>query len=62
MNPRLKSRTNRFAIGLAVFGVVEANMPMLHDYLGEWYGLAFVAVAVAVGVLREVTTKPVTEL
>jgi hypothetical protein len=61
MNPRLKSKTNLTAIAIAVLGVVETNAPMLRDLLGEWYGLTYVGIGVAMVILREVTKTPVTE-
>lgn len=59
---RVKSDTNRYAMMLVSFGVIQENMPLLREYLADWYGLIFVAVGVVVAVLREITTQPVTDL
>jgi len=58
---RFKSRTNITALVIGVLGVIEANIHMLQDLLGKWYGLTFVVVAVIMMILREITTEPVTE-
>lgn len=62
MNARLKSKTHRANIALAVFGVLEAKLSMLQPLLGDKYGLVFVGVAIAYAWLREITKKPVKEL
>ena len=54
-----KSRTYDFAGVLAVFGVIEMNLPLVKEQLGDWYGFIFIGVAVAVVLLRRVTTGPV---
>jgi hypothetical protein len=54
-----KSRTYDFAAILMVFGIVEQNLPMVKEQLGDWYGFIFIAVAIIVALLRRVTTGPV---
>ena len=44
---------------ILVLGVLELNFQLLMPLLGQWYGLAFVAISVAGAVIRELTTKPV---
>lgn len=62
----LKSKTMLFAVLLAVLGVLEAQANVLRDlllpYLGDlWTGLVLMVVAIAVAVLRVVTTVPLSE-
>jgi lysozyme family protein len=58
----LKSKTIWFALALAVFGAVQANLELLQPVLGpKAYGLFTVFVAVAVVVLRWVTTTALDE-
>lgn len=59
MKPRLKSKTNWFAIALGAFGAVLEYMPALKGELFGYYGLIFIGVAAVVGILREVTKEPV---
>ena len=61
MFKRLKSRTNLTGLAIAVLGVVEMNAPMIQELLGKWYGLTYIGIGVAMVILREITTKPVTE-
>lgn len=56
---RLKSKTNWTALGIAVLGVIEINYSLLKPLLGDWYGLSFIGVSVAMAVLREFTKEPV---
>lgn len=54
-----KSRTYDFAALLAVFGVLEQNLPLVREQLGGWYGFVFIGIAIGVVLLRRVTTGPV---
>jgi hypothetical protein len=56
---RLKSKTHRAALAVSALGIVEVNMGLLQGILGDWYGVAFIGLAVVMHVLREVTTMPV---
>ncbi len=60
MNP-LKSKTINFSVALAILGVVEINMPLVKDTLGDYYGISFMVIAVCVAALRAVTNKPLAE-
>jgi len=62
----LRSKTLRFAILLAVLGVLEVNGSLLRGFLnpllGEtWAGMVLLLVSVVVAVLRIVTTKPLAD-
>lgn len=54
-----KSRTYDFAAVIAVFGVVEQNLPLVREQLGDWYGWIFMAVSGAIIYYRKTTTGPV---
>lgn len=53
------SRTYDMAAIIAAFGVVEQNLPMVKEQLGDHYGFIFIGVAIIVAVLRKITTGPV---
>jgi len=50
-----------FSYLLAAFGVIEQNLPMVKEQIGDSYGLVFMGVGVVVAVLRKVTTQPLNE-
>lgn len=54
---RFKSWTNWLAILVAVSG----NLPLVEDMLGEYYGVTSLVIAVLIVIMREKTTKPVSE-
>ena len=56
-----KSKTYWFNIALASVGVIEANMGLIRDNLGDNYGIVFMAVAVIGIALRNVTTSEVSK-
>ena len=59
---RLKSKTYIFAglIGV-VLPVVEANMPLIRQWLTENQIGVYLGISIGIGVLRELTNKPVSE-
>ena len=59
MKPQMKSKTNLAGVLVAMLGVVETNAPMLRDMLGDWYGLTYILIGVAMVGLRQVTKEPV---
>ena len=59
MKSQIKSRTNWAGVLVMALGVVETNAPMLRDLLGDWYGLTYIGIGVAMVILRQVTTGPV---
>lgn len=58
---QLKSKTNH--LGTALFGLVflQANFPRLESYLQEYSNIVFIALGLSIIVLRQITTKPVSE-
>lgn len=58
---RLKSKTYWLAIALSALTVAQEQLPALKDVLQDNYSLVMFAVAVAIAVLREVTTKPLSD-
>lgn len=56
---RLRSKTYRLAIVTAGIGLIEVNMHLLQGLLGQWYGVAFIVVAILSMAIREATTGPV---
>lgn len=54
----MRSKTIIFSMLLAIVGTLELNIHLLQDMLGDYYGISYVGIAVAVAVLRAVTTKP----
>ena len=57
-----RSKTMWFAGAVVALGVLQSNYPLIQHLVPEKYqGLVFVGIGVAVGVLRLVTTKPLSE-
>ena len=54
----MRSKTIIFSMLLAIVGTLELNIHLLQDMLGDYYGISYVGIAIAVAVLRAVTTKP----
>lgn len=59
--PILKSKTLWFSWLLMTMGIVELNMHLLQQMLGEWYGAVFIVVSVITATLRMVTTSAVAD-
>lgn len=59
MKPKLKSKTIRTAIIIAVLGAIEVNFHLLQSVLGDYYGVSYIAIAVVMAYLRVVTREPV---
>ncbi len=57
----LKSKTIWFGHLLAIVGIVEANIGLLRNNLGDYYGYTFIAVAVITYWLRSKTDKSLSE-
>ena len=58
----LKSKTMMFSLLLAALGAVQASWGIVDDYLSpRASGVAAMAIAVLVALLRVVTTKPLDE-
>lgn len=57
-----KSKTINFALLLALFGAAQANLHAVQEFVKpELYGWITFGVAIVVGVLRVVTTQPISE-
>lgn len=54
-----KSRTYDFAAIVAVLGMVEQNLPLVREQLGNWYGWILMAISGAIIYYRKTTTGPV---
>lgn len=52
-----KSKTINTAAVIALLGVVELNMPLIRDNLGEWYGVSYIAIAAVMAWLRFKTNE-----
>ena len=58
----LKSRTMIFALALAVFGVLETQIHIFSQFMSpEAFGVFNIVVAIAVALLRVITTMPITQ-
>jgi len=59
----IKSETMLFSYGLIIFGIIEANLEIIQDFIPDKYdGLAVIGVGIVVALLRVSTTKAVKEL
>lgn len=56
--PALQSKTVIFSMIIAAMGVIEMNMPMLKEMMGDYYGVAFIAISAISVALRSVTDTP----
>lgn len=57
-----KSKTLQFNTTVAVLGIVETYMHLVKDLIGaEYYGVAFMGIAVINVILRSVTSQPLSE-
>ena len=54
-----KSRTFDFAAIVGVLGVLEQNLPLVREQLGNWYGWMLMAISGAIVYYRKTTTGPV---
>jgi len=52
------SKTIDFGLLVGIFGMIEMNLPMVKEQLGDYYGWIFMGISAAVLVLRKLTTKP----
>ena len=57
----IKSRTLQFAALVAVLGVLEINLGLLEDALGDWYGIVFIVISMITAFLRVVTIAPLSD-
>jgi hypothetical protein len=54
-----KSRTFDFGALVLTLGVIEANLPLVKDQIGDWYGWILMGIGVAIIWLRKLTKGPV---
>lgn len=54
-----QSKTYWFNLVLAIFGILEANMGLVRENLGDNYGVFFIFIAVVGVTLRGITTQRV---
>lgn len=43
---------------IATLGILELNLHLFYDVLGEYYGVVFLAISLASAYIRLLTTKP----
>lgn len=58
---RLKSKTYLLSLAVTALGVVELNFHLLQQQLGEHYGVAFIVIAAASAVCRELTSTSISD-
>lgn len=58
---RALSKTYWFGIGLMSLSYVQDNFTMVETFLGEYSGLVYIGIGLAALVLREYTTKSLSE-
>lgn len=51
-----KSKTMWFSMLLTTLGVLELNLHLFYDLLGEHYGVTYMAIALITAWLRTITT------
>jgi hypothetical protein len=56
-----KSKTILFNLLVAFIGILEYNLHLFYDVLGEHYGIVFVVIAMIGVVLRTITTESIEE-
>ena len=58
---RFKSKTYWLALLVTILPVLQSNWSLLQQYFGEYQNLVYVVIGVFIAILREVTTKPLSE-
>ena len=53
-----KSKTMWFAMLLTTLGVLELNLHLFYNTLGDYYGVTYMVIALVTGWLRVITTLP----
>ena len=61
ISQRFKSLTYWLGLTAGILGVVQVNMPMVAEYLGDKAGLVNIGLMIAIFLVRELTTKPLSE-
>ena len=52
------SKTIDFGVVVGILGMVEMNLPMVRDQLGDYYGWIFMGISAITIILRKMTTEP----
>ena len=58
---RLKSKTYIYSIILTALTVAQDNLPLLKEYLLDNYNMTMFVIIMTTVILRELTTKPISE-
>lgn len=58
---RLKSKTHIWSTLIGLVGILEVNYGLMRDLLGEHYGWSYIVIMAIGYILREATTKPVSD-
>ncbi len=52
------SKTVDFGTLILAMGIIEQNLPLVREQLGNYYGFIVMGIGIGVIVLRKMTTKP----
>ena len=55
------SKTIDFGTVILGMGVIEQNLPLVREQLGNYYGFIVMGIGIGIIVLRKITTKPLAE-
>ena len=55
------SKTIAFGTVILGMGVIEQNLPLVREQLGNYYGFIVMGIGIGIIVLRKMTTKPLAE-
>ncbi|MCK5236069.1 MAG: hypothetical protein KAR06_03705 [Deltaproteobacteria bacterium] len=55
------SKTIDFGTVILGMGVIEQNLPLVREQLGDYYGFIVMGIGIGIIVLRKMTTKPLAE-
>lgn len=57
-----RSKTMRFSLLLMIFGCVQVAVPSFQSYISPaMYGMLVMIIGIVVGILRMITTMPITD-
>ena len=61
MNKQMKSKTNWLGTAVLILGTIQTGLPEVAHYLGDKMGLINMGIGVAIIILRQLTTQPISE-
>ena len=61
VNARLKSKTYWYSMALALLTTIQANLPLVQDFLKDHFNTVMFLNLIVITVLRELTARPVGE-